>query len=85
MAPTLKDGDYVVVRREGRVLPGSVVLAQFELKPDFIVIKRVVAVEDRGLWLAGDNPTQSDASEKYGYAVGIGVVVARYWPHPRRM
>lgn len=85
MAPTLNDGDYVVVRREGKIRRGDVVLAQFELKPDFIVIKRVVSVHDHGLWLAGDNWTESDASEKYGYAVPLGVVIARYWPHPRRL
>lgn len=85
MAPTLSDGDYVVVRRDAVVRPGRVVLAQFELKPDFVVIKRVVSVDDRGLWLAGDNAAASDASEKYGYAVPLGVVVARYWPHPRRL
>lgn len=84
MAPTLNDGDYVVVRRKSNVRPGDVVLAQFERKPGFIVIKRVVSVHDRGLWLVGDNPTESDASEKYGYAVPLGVVIARYWPYPRR-
>lgn len=85
MAPTLNDGDYVVVRGAGKVRPGRVVLAQFEFKPDFIVIKRVVSFDDRGLWLVGDNAAESDASEKYGYAVPLGVVIARYWPHPRRL
>ncbi|WP_202862360.1 S24 family peptidase [Antricoccus suffuscus] len=85
MAPTLNHGDYVMVRRGGTVRPGQVVLAEFELKPDFIVIKRVVSVDDNGLWLVGDNSAQSDASEKYGYAAPLGVVFARYWPHPRKL
>lgn len=85
MAPTLNDGDWVIVRRAREAIPGQIVLAEFELKPDFIVIKRVVRTGNEGLWLAGDNAAESDASEKYGYAVPLGVVVARYWPWPRRI
>jgi len=85
MAPTLNDGDFVVVRPRGRIRPGAVVLAEFELKPGFVVIKRVAAVDENGLWLTGDNAAESDASEKYGYALPLGVVMARYWPRPGRL
>lgn len=85
MVPTLNDGDFVIVRPRGEIRPGVIVLAEFGRRPDFIVIKRVVAVDERGVWLSGDNAAESDASEKYGYAVPLGVVWARYWPRPRKL
>lgn len=86
MAPTLLHDDFLVVapfRDPGRVRAGDVVLARFDARPELLVVKRVERVAPEGVWLAGDNPAASDASETYGWARPVGRVLARYWPRPR--
>ena len=46
MAPTLRDGDAVLVRRGGRAIrPGDVVVARFRARPDLLVVKRAVRAD----------------------------------------
>jgi len=86
MAPTLRDGDALLVLRGGRpVRPGDVVVATFRSRPDLLVVKRAVReTDDGGWWLRGDNDFVTDDSRAYGVADVIGRVLLRYWPRPSR-
>ena len=84
MAPTLRHGDALLVRRGGRaVRPGDIVLATFRSRPDLLVVKRAVRTHDGGWWVRGDNDLITDDSRAYGTADLVGRVVLRYWPRPR--
>jgi phage repressor protein C with HTH and peptisase S24 domain len=84
MAPTLRHGDAVLVRRGGRpIRPGDIVVGRFHSRPDLLVIKRAVRREAGGWWLEGDSPVVADDSRVYGLADVEGRVVLRYWPRPR--
>ena len=86
MAPTLRDGDALLVRRGGRpIRPGDVVVATFRSRPDLLVVKRAVRPQDGGWWLRGDNTFVTDDSRAYGVADVRGRVLLRYWPRPGRL
>jgi nickel-type superoxide dismutase maturation protease len=85
MAPTLSDGDAVLIWRGARVRPGDVVVARFRTRPDLLVVKRAVRAQEGGWWLRGDNEFGTDDSRAYGVADVIGRVYLRYWPRPRRL
>ncbi|MEU3061168.1 nickel-type superoxide dismutase maturation protease [Streptomyces subrutilus] len=72
MAPTLADGDQVVVRYGAAVRPGDVVVLRHPFQQDLLVIKR--AVERRpggGWWVLGDNPFNGTGdSTDYGAVPG---------------
>ena len=85
MAPTLRDGDALLVRRGGRVRPGDIVVAHFRSRPDLLVVKRAVRAQDGGWWVHGDNEFVTDDSRAYGVADVIGRVILRYWPRPGRL
>jgi nickel-type superoxide dismutase maturation protease len=82
MAPTLRAGDALLVRRGGRVRAGDVVVARFRSRPDLLVVKRAVREQDKGWWVRGDNEFVTDDSRAYGVADVIGRVLCRYWPRP---
>jgi nickel-type superoxide dismutase maturation protease len=85
MAPTLRSGDALVVRRGGRVRPGDVVVARFRSRPELLVVKRTVRAQDGGWWVQGDNHLVGDDSRAYGVADVIGRVLFRYYPRPGRL
>lgn len=86
MAPTLRHGDAVLVRRGGRgVRAGDVVVARFHHRPDLLVVKRAAHRMPGGWWVCSDNEFVSDDSRAYGAAEALGRVVLRYWPRPRRI
>ena len=86
MAPTLRHGDALLVRRGGRAIrPGDVVIARFRSRPELLVVKRAVHARAGGWWVRGDNDLVTDDSRAYGVADVSGRVVLRYWPRPRRM
>lgn len=68
MAPTLRDGDVVLVRHGAVVRPADVVLARFRTLPDLFVIKRAVRPQDDGWWLASDNAAAAGDSAVHGVA-----------------
>lgn len=82
MAPTLSDGDLLLVRWRARVRVGDVVLGRFRALPHQLVVKRVVRQVDDGWWLLGDNTRLADDSRRYGVADIEAVVLLRYWPPP---
>jgi len=85
MAPTLRSGDALVVRRGGRVRAGHIVVARFRARPDLLVVKRAVRPDDGGWWVQGDNTYVQDDSRAYGVADVIGRVLIRYYPRPGRL
>jgi phage repressor protein C with HTH and peptisase S24 domain len=85
MAPALRSGDALVVRRGAAVRPGDLVVARFRSRPELLVIKRAVREQDGGWWLRGDNEFVTDDSRAYGVADVIGRVIWRYWPRPSRV
>jgi hypothetical protein len=96
MVPTLRDGDAVLARVGGRPpRPGDVVLARFAVRPDLLVVKRIVrphsetsvqSSEGADLWwLEGDNRLVTDDSRRYGPAEVEARVVLKWWPSLRRL
>jgi phage repressor protein C with HTH and peptisase S24 domain len=85
MAPTLRHGDRILVRRVGTARAGDVVVGCFRSRPGLLVVKRVARADADGWWLTGDNPFGSDDSGAYGTADVIGRVTFRWWPQPVRL
>ncbi|MGZ6917560.1 MAG: S26 family signal peptidase [Oryzihumus sp.] len=88
MAPTVRHGDRLLVRRmrsAASVRPGDVVLARFPSRPDLLVVKRVRRAVPGGHWVEGDNPLVADDSRAFGAAVVVGRVVCRLRPRPGRL
>ena len=83
MQPTLEPGDRVLVRRLGRKPSpslGSVVVTWHPQRSKLRLIKRLSRLESTGLWLLGDNPTESTDSRQLGAVptnLLIGEVVGR--------
>src|SRR3954468_18091169 len=80
MAPSLRDGDAVVVRRTSAVRAGDVVLARFRSRPGLLVVKRAVRPTDGGWCIESDNDYVTDDSRSYGVADVEAKVLWRYLP-----
>ncbi len=86
MEPTLLDGDMLLatVRGPGDVVPGSLVVVEHPDRERYEMVKRVVrTVGPAGLWVEGDNASQSSDSRTFGPVQRDairGVVRLRYWP-----
>jgi len=81
MAPLLRDGDCLVVRRGAPVRRGAVVIGQFLDRPGLLVVKRAAARLDGDVWLlTSDNTLASGAAGGPGRVEAV--VVGRYWPRP---
>lgn len=78
MTPTLRPGDWLLVRHGAPVRPGALVLARFRRRPDLLVIKRAVIEWDGGWLLASDNAAQGSDSRQYGVADVLATAV-RVW------
>lgn len=85
MAPTLRDGDVVLVRVTSRARQGDVVLVRWEARPKQLSIKRAQHRDGAGWRVLGDNTFLSTDSRELGPAAVLGVVVARLYPRPRRI
>jgi nickel-type superoxide dismutase maturation protease len=91
MAPALRHGDYVAVdrfayRSHGPHV-GDVVVIPDPRVPARQLLKRVVRHDpELGLWVQGDNTSESTDSRTFGWVSPsdvIGRVAFRYWPAPR--
>jgi nickel-type superoxide dismutase maturation protease len=85
MAPTLRDGDVVLVRRGAATRAGDVVVVTWPDRPGQLSIKRAVGQQHGGWFVAGDNERASTDSRELGAAAVHGVVRWRIWPRPRRL
>ena len=85
MAPTLSDGDVVLVRNPATPRPGDVVLVRWAARPGQLSIKRAVRPEGPGWYVRGDNVFGSTDSAQLGPATVLGVVRWRLWPRPGRL
>ena len=70
MAPALKDGDCLLVRRGAPVREGDLVVARFRDRPELLVVKRAGRPVDGGWELLSDNPFGDSPT-------GVGDVEAR--------
>ena len=81
MNPTLKDGEIVLVDREGPIEVGDIVVARHPIEHGTEVVKRVARINERGhYYLVGDNLDDSTDSRHYGAVTREyikGKVVAR--------
>ncbi|GAA5183422.1 hypothetical protein GCM10023322_22670 [Rugosimonospora acidiphila] len=79
MAPTLRDGDALLVRRTSRVRAGDVVIVEFPGQ-DGLMVKRAIRPAGDGWWVQGDNAFVQDDSRRYGPSTVVGRVWLRWWP-----
>ena len=77
MVPTLRDRNVIVMRVNGRVEAGDVVVARYRAMADRLVVKRAVRPVDGGWWLASDNAFSGGDSAVHGVADVVGRVVVR--------
>jgi nickel-type superoxide dismutase maturation protease len=94
MEPTLRPGDWLLVRRSMRahpllrIRPGQIVIARHPGRPGMLLVKRAVRREPPGWWLASDNTGAGEVDSRSFGAVRPelieGLVLLRYWPLGRR-
>ncbi len=82
MAPTLSDGDILLVRPHADVNPGSIVLVRWPSRPGQLSVKRALRQQDHGWFVVGDNTFGSTDSRELGPADVLGVAMCRLWPSP---
>lgn len=84
MLPTLRDGDWIVSRRDGRARPGDVVVLERPDRPGLLIVKRVAEVGPDGFWVLGDHQAASTDSRAFGWARAVeGRVLWRVRPWGR--
>ena len=87
MEPTVREGDWLLVRRLGRrPRVGELVVAADPREPTRLLVKRVAAVSGDAVTVVGDHPTASTDSRAFGSisaAAILGSPVFRYAPLER--
>ncbi len=66
MLPNLKDGDKVLVKLHESYQISDIVVAQHPFKQSVVLIKRVSEIDENGVFLIGDNPSESTDSRTLG-------------------
>jgi nickel-type superoxide dismutase maturation protease len=83
MEPALRPGDWLLVRRGGRIQPGQVVVARHPARPEMLLVKRADRRQDEGWWLLSDNAGAATVdSRQFGPVAPElieGRVLGRYW------
>jgi nickel-type superoxide dismutase maturation protease len=79
MEPTLRNGDWWLVRRGSHVSAGDMALLRHPVRRDMLVVKRVIRPEADGWWVEGDNPDFSDDSRTFGVVAPQDVVGRLWW------
>lgn len=85
MVPTLRHGDFLVVRYGARIRPGDVVVLRHPFQQDLLVVKRAVERREGGWWVLGDNAYAGGDSTDYGAVpqeLILGRVRLRLRPRP---
>ena len=90
MSPTLLPGDVLLTvplpgSLRALLAPGRVVLLADPVDDAHLVVKRVTAVANDGLWLEGDDPARSTDSRRWGWVPPARVrrLAVRRWPQLR--
>jgi nickel-type superoxide dismutase maturation protease len=85
MEPTVRSGEWWVVRRTATVSPGDAVLLVHPQRPDALVVKRISHITGDGWWVLGDNPAASEDSRQFGEVPRGNIVGRLIWRyHPLR-
>ncbi|MCX6417758.1 MAG: S26 family signal peptidase [Actinobacteria bacterium] len=85
MIPTLAPGERLLVRHDGPMVLGDLVIFKRDNQYD---IKRLIRIETDGIFAQGDNDLVSTDSRTYGLIPHdnvIGVATYRLWPKPGRI
>jgi len=85
MVPTLAPGERLLVRYDGPIVLGDIVVFKHA---DQIDVKRIEHIETAGLFVLGDNDLVSNDSRSYGLIAHqdvLGTIVMRIWPKPGRI
>jgi phage repressor protein C with HTH and peptisase S24 domain len=85
MAPTLKDGDVLLVSFRRPPEPGAIVLVKWRERPEQLSVKRAVEPRDDQWFVVGDNQFASTDSRDLGPADVLGVATWRLWPRPKKL
>ncbi|MDP9644251.1 nickel-type superoxide dismutase maturation protease [Actinopolyspora lacussalsi] len=85
MAPTLRDGDIVLLRLRTEPRPGDVVLVRWPSRPNQLSVKRAVCRVEGGWHVTGDHAAASTDSRRLGPAEVLGVLRWRLVPRPGRI
>jgi len=83
MAPTLRDGDRLLVAHGAGPRPGRLAVVRFD--DGVVAVKRLDHLSTQGWWVARDNPAEGRDSSTAGevpHAGVLAVVLARLWPRP---
>ena len=79
MEPTVRNGDWWLVRRTSAVGPGDVVLLVHPTRPHALVVKRIDRRAGDGWWVLGDNAGASEDSRQFGVVPSEGVIGRLWW------
>ena len=82
MIPTLAPGERLLIRNDGPIVLGDIVVFRHDSQFD---VKRVLRIETQGIFVQGDNDQVSTDSRTYGlipFADVVGTVIYRLWPKP---
>ena len=85
MIPTLAPDERLLVRTDGPIVIGDIVV--FERTGQFEV-KRILRIESDGIFAQGDNDLVSTDSRSHGlipFDDVLGIVTYRLWPKPGRI
>jgi phage repressor protein C with HTH and peptisase S24 domain len=85
MIPTLAPGERLLVRLDGPIVLGDIVVFKRATQFD---VKRVLHIEAEGVFVQGDNELVSTDSRTYGlipFDDVLGTVTYRLWPKPGRI
>jgi len=85
MLPTLKPGDWLLVRLGTSVAAGDVVVARHPYEADVLTVKRAGFRQDGGWWLESDNQKAPGRQDSWDWGAVpddliVGRVALRYWP-----
>lgn len=86
MAPTLREGDRLLVRYAARPRPGAVAVVRFA--DGVVAVKRLDHRDTDGWWVSRDNPAEGRDSWSAGAIAEVDVLavaVLRLWPRPGRL